>query len=136
MTTEWTAVAAETDLLDGAGIGVQVQGRHIALFSIEGQAYATDNYCTHGNALLCDGFIEGNEVECPFHQGRFDVRTGAPTCAPVTEAIVVPLMPVFDCVVVVPLMPLLAIAPAPEKLKDPVDRNVKPAALLDAVTPV
>ena len=87
MTTAWTAVAAETDLFEGAGIGVQVQGRHIALFSIEGQAYATDNYCTHGNALLCDGFIEGHEVECPFHQGRFDVRTGAPTCAPVTEAV-------------------------------------------------
>ena len=87
MTTEWTAVAAETDLFDGAGIGVQVQGRSIALFSIEGQAYATDNYSTHGNALLCDGFIEGHEVECPFHQGRFDVRTGSPTCAPVTEAL-------------------------------------------------
>ena len=87
MTTEWTAVAAETDLFDGAGIGVQVQGRSIALFSIEGQAYATDNHCTHGNALLCDGFIEGHEVECPFHQGRVDVRTGSPTCAPVTEAL-------------------------------------------------
>ena len=63
MTTAWTAVAAETDLFEGAGIGVQVQGRSIVLF------------------------IEGHEVECPFHQGRFDVRTGAPTCAPVTEAI-------------------------------------------------
>ena len=87
MSSTWTAVAAETDLFEGAGIGVQVQGHHIALFSIEGQAYATDNYCTHGNALLCDGFIEGHEVECPFHQGRFDVRTGAVTCGPASEPV-------------------------------------------------
>ena len=85
MTTAWTAVAAETDLFEGAGIGVQVQGRSIALFSIEGQAYATDNYCTHGNALLCDGFIEGHEVECPFHQAQFSLRDGSVACGPATE---------------------------------------------------
>jgi naphthalene 1,2-dioxygenase system ferredoxin subunit len=36
---------------------------------------------------LCEGFLEGHEIECPLHQGRFDVRNGAPMCAPVTEAI-------------------------------------------------
>jgi naphthalene 1,2-dioxygenase system ferredoxin subunit len=40
--------------------------------------------CTHGNARLCDGFLEGHEIECPLHQGKFDIRTGKPTCAPVT----------------------------------------------------
>lgn len=33
-------------------------------------------------ARLCEGFLESHEIECPMHQGRFDVRTGALTCAP------------------------------------------------------
>jgi naphthalene 1,2-dioxygenase system ferredoxin subunit len=66
---------------------VEVAGRDIALYTVEGNVYATDNLCTHGNARLCEGFMEGHEIECPFHQGRFDVRDGKPTCAPVTEAL-------------------------------------------------
>ena len=54
---------------------------------VDGQIYATDNVCTHGHARLCEGFLEGHEIECPLHQGKFDVRNGKPTCAPVTEAI-------------------------------------------------
>jgi len=34
-----------------------------------------------------DGFLDGHEIECPLHQGKFDVRDGKPTCAPVTEAL-------------------------------------------------
>ena len=85
MTTQWTDVAALADLFDGAGIAVTPAGHDIALYSVDGAVYATDNLCTHGNARLCDGFIEGLEIECPFHQGRFDLRTGEPTCAPATE---------------------------------------------------
>ena len=83
--TQWIDVAAETDLFEGAGIAIQPQGLDVALFSIDGEVFATDNLCSHGSARLCDGYVEGYEVECPFHQGRFDVRTGAPTCAPATE---------------------------------------------------
>ena len=49
--------------------------------------YATDNLSTHGHARLCDGFLEGHEIECPLHQGKFDVRDGRPTCDPVTDAV-------------------------------------------------
>ena len=68
-------------------IGVVVAGRDIALYTVDGDVYATDNICTHGQARLCDGFLEGHEIECPLHQGKFDVRTGQPTCAPATEAL-------------------------------------------------
>ena len=85
--SNWTDVAAEADLFEGAGIPVAPGGRDIALFSVDGEVFATDNLCTHGNARLCDGFVEGHEIECPFHQGRFDLRSGAPTVAPCTEAI-------------------------------------------------
>jgi naphthalene 1,2-dioxygenase system ferredoxin subunit len=85
--SNWTDVAAEADLFDGAGIPVAPGGRDIALFSVNGEVFATSNLCTHGNASLCDGFIEGHEIECPFHQGRFDLRTGAATFSPCTEPI-------------------------------------------------
>ena len=54
--SNWTDVAAEADLFEGAGIPVAPGGRDIALFSVEGEVFATDNLCTHGNARLCDGF--------------------------------------------------------------------------------
>ena len=61
--------------------------RQIAIYLVDGAVYATDNRCTHGDARLCDGFVEGHEIECPHHQGRFDIRTGAPTGAPASVAI-------------------------------------------------
>ena len=47
--SNWTDVAAEADLFEGAGIPVAPGGRDIALFAVEGEVFATDNLCTHGN---------------------------------------------------------------------------------------
>ena len=85
--TEWTDAAAVDDVPEDDVIGVIVAGRDMALYNAGGEIFATDNICTHGHARLCEGFLEGHEIECPLHQGKFDVRTGQPTCAPVTEAI-------------------------------------------------
>ena len=87
MSSEWIDAAAESELWDGAGISVLVQGRDVALFRVGDAVYATDNLCTHGQARLCDGFVEGHEIECPLHQGRFDLRSGAPTCEPAVDAV-------------------------------------------------
>jgi naphthalene 1,2-dioxygenase system ferredoxin subunit len=85
--TGWLDAANESDVPDDDVIGVDVAGRDIALYRVEGRVFATDNTCTHGHARLCDGFLEGHEIECPLHQGKFDIRDGNATCAPVTEAI-------------------------------------------------
>ncbi len=85
--TVWTDAAAPDDVPTDEVIGVAVAGRDVALYSVDGEVFATDNLCTHGLARLCDGFLLGHEIECPMHQGRFDVRTGRPTCAPVTEPV-------------------------------------------------
>jgi naphthalene 1,2-dioxygenase system ferredoxin subunit len=82
--TPWTDAMAADALPADDVIGVTVAGRDVALYTVEGAVYATDNLCTHGNASLCDGFLEGHEIECPLHQGRFDVRDGRPLCEPVT----------------------------------------------------
>ncbi|MEJ8859221.1 MULTISPECIES: non-heme iron oxygenase ferredoxin subunit [Variovorax] len=83
----WTDAATVEDVPADDVIGMIVAGKDLALYSVEGEIFATDNICTHGHARLCEGFLEGHEIECPLHQGKFDVRNGKPTCAPVTEAI-------------------------------------------------
>lgn len=85
--TNWVD-ALSTDELPADDVkGVAVAGRDIAIYTVGDDVYATDNICTHGHARLCDGFLEGHEIECPLHQGKFDVRSGQPTCDLVTEAL-------------------------------------------------
>ena len=83
--TNWIDAAAAEDLPEDDVVGVQVAGRDVAFYKVGEDVYATDNICTHGQARLCDGFLEGHEIECPLHQGKFDVRNGRPTCEPATE---------------------------------------------------
>jgi naphthalene 1,2-dioxygenase system ferredoxin subunit len=89
MSTEpsWQDVAALDDFAATDAIGVDVGRRQIAIYLVDGAVFATDNRCSHGDARLCDGFVEGHEIECPHHQGRFDVRTGAATGAPASIAL-------------------------------------------------
>jgi naphthalene 1,2-dioxygenase system ferredoxin subunit len=84
---QWVDATALNDVPEDDVIGILIGDRDIALYNAGGEIFATDNICTHGHARLCEGFLEGHEIECPLHQGRFDIRTGAPMCAPVTEAI-------------------------------------------------
>ena len=55
----------------------------VAVFNVDGQFYVTDDACTHGPGSLSEGFIDGDVVECNFHNGQFDIRTGeivSPPC--------------------------------------------------------
>jgi naphthalene 1,2-dioxygenase system ferredoxin subunit len=85
MTENWIEATALASVPDDDVIGVDVHGKDVALYKIEGEVFATDNMCTHGQARLCDGFLDGFEIECPLHQGKFDVRDGRATCAPATD---------------------------------------------------
>ncbi len=85
MSNNWTDIAATDDIPNDDVIGFDVSGKSIALYQVDGEVYATDNICTHGNARLCDGFLDGHEIECPLHQGKFDIRNGKAMCAPLTE---------------------------------------------------
>ena len=87
MNETWIEAALLASVPQDDVVAIEVQGKDIALYSVEGEVYATDNLCTHGHARLCDGFLDGHEIECPLHQGKFDVRSGAAVCAPVTEGI-------------------------------------------------
>jgi naphthalene 1,2-dioxygenase system ferredoxin subunit len=83
----WTPVATLVDFAASDAIAVVAAGKEIAIYLVDGTVFATANRCTHGDARLCDGWVEGHEIECPLHQGRFDVRSGAPTGAPAEVAL-------------------------------------------------
>lgn len=87
MENNWIDVSAVDAVPKDDVIGIDLDGKSFALYKVEGEVFATDNICTHGNARLCDGFLEGHEIECPLHQGKFDVRNGKAMCAPLTEDI-------------------------------------------------
>ena len=86
-TINWVDALSADNLPTDDVQGLAVAGRDIAIYTVADEVYATDNLCTHGHARLCDGFLDGHEIECPLHQGKFDVRDGKPTCEPVTEAL-------------------------------------------------
>jgi len=81
----WVEAAALDELPADDVRGVQVQGLALALYRVGAEVYATDDLCTHAHARLCEGFLEGHEIECPLHQGRFDVRSGKALCAPLID---------------------------------------------------
>ena len=85
MSANWIELAAVEAIPEDDVIGIDAGGKSFALYMVEGEVYATDIICTHGNARLCDGFLEGHEIECPLHQGKFDIRNGKAMCAPLTE---------------------------------------------------
>ena len=87
MTTNWIDAAAQADVPEGDVMAVQLGGKEIALYEVEGEVFATDNICTHGHARLCEGFLDGHMVECPFHQALFNVRDGSVNCGPATEPV-------------------------------------------------
>jgi nitrite reductase/ring-hydroxylating ferredoxin subunit len=76
------------DLQPGDGRRIDVPDHTpVAVFNVDGKFYAADDTCTHGDASLSDGFMEGCIIECPFHAGTFDVCTGKALTHPVTKSL-------------------------------------------------
>ena len=93
MNRDWLDVAAADEVPTGDIVAVNpasTAGREIALVRLGAEVFAIDATCTHGKANLCGGFVEDDgSIECPLHQGRFDVRTGRALCAPLTQDLAV-----------------------------------------------
>jgi chlorite dismutase len=83
----WTPVASLKEVRDGRTKAVYAGGEQIALFNISGTVYAIGNRCSHANASLSDGVIEGTTVTCPNHGSRFDLETGEPLCGPASRPV-------------------------------------------------
>ena len=69
-------------------LAILPDGHRLALYNIDGEVHATDDTCTHGAASLSeDGHVEGPLVECGWHNGSFDIRTGVACGMPCTEGL-------------------------------------------------
>ena len=73
---ECVRVANVSEIAPGTCKQVIVSGRKIALYNVDGEIYATDDTCSHAEASLSEGCLRGDEIECPRHGARFNVRTG------------------------------------------------------------
>lgn len=85
----WHEVADDSALGDDEAIGVKVGDVPVAIVRAGGVLHAVNDVCTHQYALLSDGYVEDGCIECPLHQGRFELSTGKAMCAPVTEPVAV-----------------------------------------------
>jgi nitrite reductase/ring-hydroxylating ferredoxin subunit len=83
----WTDIMADSELDEGSALGLIVNGTAVALFRTAGEIFALRDRCTHGAAKLSDGFLEDMCIECPLHEGRFDLRTGKAVQLPATVAV-------------------------------------------------
>jgi len=74
----WVEVCDLDLLLPGSALRFEHGGNTYAIYRTAiGQLYASDGFCTHGNAQLADGFLQGTVIECPKHNGRFDIHEGS-----------------------------------------------------------
>jgi nitrite reductase/ring-hydroxylating ferredoxin subunit len=81
------ALCSTTDIPPGCTARAELSGTAYAVFNLSGRFYVTQDQCTHGPGSLSEGLVEGEEIECPFHAGRFHIPTGKPVAAPCTEPI-------------------------------------------------
>jgi nitrite reductase/ring-hydroxylating ferredoxin subunit len=70
-------LCSTTEVEPGHVIKIDKEGVCLAVFNLEGDFFVTDDLCTHGPGSLSEGCIIGDAVECNFHNGVFDIRTGA-----------------------------------------------------------
>jgi nitrite reductase/ring-hydroxylating ferredoxin subunit len=81
-------LCAVDEVADGEVRRVKVEGRPpLAVFNVAGDFFVLDDTCTHGMASLSEGLVEDGVVECPWHGGAFDIRTGAATRHPCVVAL-------------------------------------------------
>jgi 3-phenylpropionate/trans-cinnamate dioxygenase ferredoxin subunit len=78
-------VANLADVAPGTGIKVEVGDHYIAVFNVGGTIYAVEAYCSHALALLTEGRVVGEDIECPLHAALFSLKTGKALREPATE---------------------------------------------------
>ncbi|HJR47792.1 MAG TPA: Rieske 2Fe-2S domain-containing protein [Nitrososphaeraceae archaeon] len=82
---DFVKVADTKDIQPSQMKEVEVNGQNICVANVDGKYYAIGSICTHEGGPLADGTLEGYEVECPWHNSKFDVRTGEVTSPPASE---------------------------------------------------
>jgi 3-phenylpropionate/trans-cinnamate dioxygenase ferredoxin component len=85
--TAWQSVAKTIDIPPGRVAVFHVDDHDVAVCNVDGAFYAIDDVCTHDGGSLDQGELEGDQIECPRHGARFDVRTGDAVQLPAFEPV-------------------------------------------------
>jgi len=83
--SEWVDLIAMSALEKGWVTPVTLGARRFAVYDTPSGVRVSLALCNHGGANLCDGYFDGHVIECPLHQGAFDVRDGSAVSAPATR---------------------------------------------------
>ena len=76
-------LCSTADVAPGNAIKVEAGDLTLAVYNVDGEFFVTDDACTHGPGSLSEGYIDGDVVECNFHNGQFNIKTGevvSPPC--------------------------------------------------------
>lgn len=84
---EWIAIDAVESFPPGSRRTLEIEGVPVAVYNVDGSYFAIADTCTHAEATLSDGFLEGHEVVCPRHGARFSLVTGAALSPPAYEPV-------------------------------------------------
>ena len=84
---EFVKAIAKSDLAAGLGAVVELQGKKIAIFNVDGAFYAMDDTCTHAGGPLSEGELDGPVVTCPWHGATFDIKTGGVLGPPAPDGV-------------------------------------------------
>lgn len=79
---EWRDVGAADEITEEMPLSATVGGRPVGVYLVAGSYYALEDVCPHADALLSQGFVEGEEIECPLHGARFHIPSGRCTREP------------------------------------------------------
>jgi len=85
--SDWQDLIAVAELEQGWITPVTLGARRLAVYDAPSGVHVSQALCSHAGANLCDGYFDGHVIECPLHQGAFDVRDGRAVCAPTTRPI-------------------------------------------------
>ena len=86
--TQFVKVGSRTEFEDlEGGKLVEAGGHRIAVFNVGGSYYAIENTCPHRGGPLAEGMVVGEEVICPWHGSRFNVKTGSVLTPPARQGV-------------------------------------------------
>lgn len=80
--TDLVQVCRLDEVPDGEGRTIELDGKRYAVFNLGGEYFVLQDECSHGPGSLGEGVVEDGQVECDFHNGKFQISTGEPTEAP------------------------------------------------------
>ncbi len=72
----WISVCTRAEVSEDEPKAIELDTHKIGVFLIDEQYFAIENVCPHAFALLTEGFVEANTVECPLHEAIFDIPSG------------------------------------------------------------